>query len=63
MLNQQVKRDLAKAEEYYARAILVNPRDGNVLALYADLIWRTQKNASHAHAYFDQAVKSSPDDW
>ncbi|XP_016515482.1 uncharacterized protein LOC107832184 [Nicotiana tabacum] len=56
---KEVTGDLAKAEEYYERAILANPSDGNVLS---DLIWRTQKDASRAHAYFDQAVKSDPDD-
>ncbi|KAL5994582.1 hypothetical protein ACLOJK_024635 [Asimina triloba] len=34
---KEIRGDLDKAEEYCSRAILANPGEGNVLALYADM--------------------------
>lgn len=60
---EQVRGNLGKAEEYCGRAILANPSDGNILSLYADLIWRSHKDAPRALNYFEKAIKASPDDW
>lgn len=54
---------MGKAEEYYGRALLASPGDGEVLSLYGSLIWETQRDEDRAHGYFDQAVKASPEDW
>ncbi|KAL9363430.1 hypothetical protein Peur_046215 [Populus x canadensis] len=60
---KEVRGDVVKAEEFCEKAILANGRDdGNVLSMYGDLIWNNHKDSNRAQAYFDQAVKSSPDD-
>lgn len=56
------KHDPEKAEEYYGRAILASPGDGDALSLYANLIWDVHKDAPRAQSYFDQAVEAAPDD-
>ncbi|KAE8727056.1 Detected protein of unknown function [Hibiscus syriacus] len=38
-LRQIFTEDTERAEEYYGRAILVSPGDGEILSLYAQLIW------------------------
>lgn len=59
----QVERDYVRAEEYYGRAILASPADGEVLSLYGKLIWETQSDQERAKGYFDQAIKACPEDW
>lgn len=54
---------MAGAEECYCRAILASPGDGDLLSLYAKLIWETHRDEERAQSYFDQAVSASPDDW
>lgn len=62
-MNFQVEKDATRAEEYYGRAILASPGDGEVLSLYAKLIWETERDQDRAQCYFDQAVSASPNDW
>nr|DAD27250.1 TPA_asm: hypothetical protein HUJ06_028718 [Nelumbo nucifera] len=56
----EVEKDVAKAEEYYGRAVLVSPGDGEVLSLYGKLIWEMHRDQDRAQSYFDQAVQASP---
>ncbi|CAA7025422.1 unnamed protein product [Microthlaspi erraticum] len=60
---KEVKGDERKAEEYCERAMLSeNGRDGEMLSMYGDLIWKNHGDGVRAQSYFDQAVQSSPDD-
>lgn len=54
---------MLKAEEYYGRAILFSPGDGELLSLYGKLIWETQRDENRAKSYFNQALQASPNDW
>lgn len=52
-----------RAEEYYCRAILASPGDGEVLSLYGKLIWESRRDKDRAESYFNQAVSASPNNW
>ena len=54
---------MVRAEEYYKRAILVNPVDGELLSMYGKLIWETQRDERRAKSCFDQALHAAPHDW
>ncbi|CAK7327321.1 unnamed protein product [Dovyalis caffra] len=56
------KRDLEGAEEYYSRAILADPGDGEILSQYAKLVWESYGNHDKALCYFEQAVQATPKD-
>lgn len=57
----QSKKDLEKAEEYYSRAILMDPGDGEILSQYAQLIWELHGDDERALSYFQRAVQVSPE--
>ncbi|CAH8392548.1 unnamed protein product [Eruca vesicaria subsp. sativa] len=47
-----VGKDYLK-EECCGRAVLVSPNDGNVLAMYAELVWMIHKDLSRAESNFN----------
>jgi tetratricopeptide (TPR) repeat protein len=59
----QIQKDYPRAEEYYERAILASPGDGEVLSQYAKLIYEVHGDTERATHYYEQAVKASPEDW
>ncbi|MCO5612846.1 hypothetical protein L7F22_067117 [Adiantum nelumboides] len=56
------KGEVKKAEEYFERAILADPSDGDVLSKYAKLQWDVNRDHERAEAYYDQAVQAAPND-
>ncbi|CAN8273238.1 unnamed protein product, partial [Cochlearia groenlandica] len=60
---KEVKGDERKAEEYCERAMLTeNGRDGEILSMYGEMLWKNHGDGVRAQSYFDQAVQSSPND-
>ncbi|XP_042001328.1 uncharacterized protein LOC121791205 [Salvia splendens] len=57
---KKVKADFTKAEQFYERATLANPADGNVLSHYADLLWQTHGDSARAEAYLIKLSKPTP---
>jgi len=58
----QSKGDLHGAEEYYSRAILADPADGEIIARYANLVWELHRDHKKAASYFERAVQATPQD-
>lgn len=59
---EQIKKDLKEAEEYYSRAILADPSDGEILSQYAKLIWELHRDEDRATSYFERAVQAASSD-
>lgn len=59
---EQTKGDLRSADEYYSRAILADPKDGEVLSKYANLVWEFYHDKHRANNYFERAVQASAQD-
>ena len=57
----QVKGDYRRAEEYYSRAILADPDDGELMSEYAKLVWDVHRDEERASSYFERAAKASPE--
>ncbi|MCL7046983.1 hypothetical protein MKW94_000128 [Papaver nudicaule] len=58
----KAKGDLKGADEYYSRAILADPRDGDILSQYAGLVWELHHDYDRACSYFERAVQAAPED-
>ncbi|KAK6940614.1 hypothetical protein RJ641_030145 [Dillenia turbinata] len=61
-LYQESEQDLEGAEEIYSRAILVDPRDGEILSQYARLVWELHHDHDRASSYIERAVQAVSDD-
>ena len=56
-----MKGDCRRAEEYYSRAILADPDDGELLSEYAKLVWDVHRDKERASSYFERAARASPE--
>ncbi|KAG5094245.1 hypothetical protein JHK84_049833 [Glycine max] len=50
------------AEEYFLRAIMVDPNDGEILMQYAKLVWENHHDKDRAMVYFERVVQPTPQD-
>ncbi|XP_062108959.1 uncharacterized protein LOC133819674 isoform X2 [Humulus lupulus] len=58
----QSKGDLYGAEEYYSRASVADPEDGDIWMQYAKLVWDLYHDQERASSYFKLATKAAPQD-
>lgn len=58
----QSNGDLNGAEEYYFRATMADPKDGEILMQYAKLVWELHRDQIRALGYFESAVQAAPAD-
>ncbi|KAL2325040.1 hypothetical protein Fmac_024098 [Flemingia macrophylla] len=58
----QSNGDLHGAEEYFLRATLADPNDGEILMQYAKLVWENHHDKDRALVYFERAVEAAPQD-
>lgn len=56
----QAKGDTARAEEYYSRAMLADPSDGEIMSQYARLVWEVHHDPERCLGYFQQSVQAAP---
>lgn len=62
ILSWQSKGDFHGAEDYYLRATLANPQDGESLLEYAKLVWQLHHDQDRALSYFERAAQAAPED-
>ncbi|XP_073275837.1 uncharacterized protein [Primulina huaijiensis] len=58
----QSRGEFFKAEEYYDRAIMADPTNGEILCLFAKLVWELYRDKEQALTYFERAALASPGD-
>ncbi|XP_028793366.1 uncharacterized protein LOC114749064 [Neltuma alba] len=58
----QSKGDLRGAEEYFLRATLADPNNGEILVQYARLVWDLHRDKQRALEYFERAAQAPPPD-
>ncbi|KAF4347950.1 hypothetical protein G4B88_002864 [Cannabis sativa] len=58
----QSKGDLYGAEDYYSRASVADPEDGEIWMQYAKLVWDVYHDQERASNYFKLATKAAPQD-
>lgn len=63
LFDWQCKGDFQGAEDYYSRAALADPANGEILSQYAKLVWDLHHDHDKALGYYEQAVEATPADW
>lgn len=58
----EVQGDCIRAKEYYERAILADPGDGEVHSQYAKLLWDVFGDKEGAETHLERALQAAPDD-
>ncbi|CAI9118023.1 OLC1v1019524C1 [Oldenlandia corymbosa var. corymbosa] len=58
----QSKGDFSRAEEFYLRAALANPTDGEIQLQCANLVWQLHHDRVKAMKYFKRAALAAPED-
>lgn len=48
--------------EYYSRATLADPEDGEILVQYAKFVWENLNDQDRALSYFERAAQAAPQD-
>ncbi|XP_066346696.1 uncharacterized protein [Miscanthus floridulus] len=56
----EVKGDTRRAEEYYSRAMLADPSDGEIMSQYAKLVWEVHHDPERCLGYFQKSVQAAP---
>lgn len=56
----EVKCDPRRAEEYYSRAMLADPTDGEIMSQYAKLVWAVHRDHERSLTYFQKSVQAAP---